>query len=100
MIAYLLGFWPKQSVYGTDMEPTMHYETCPACSAKRRNRTTQPNVTCYLGNSYGLVKPFFVTEPVPSERCRYFDFTTIGSAGIDRRHGWFDVESRRVVQIG
>jgi hypothetical protein len=37
---------------------------------------------------------------VPTERCRYFDFTTIGSAGIDRRHGWFDVESRRVVQIG
>jgi hypothetical protein len=98
-------------MYATRMEATMHYETCPACSAKRRNRTTHPSVfecrrcgalygTCYLGDSYGLVKPFFAAEPVPTERCRYFDFTTIGSAGIDRRHGWFDVQSRRVVQIG
>jgi hypothetical protein len=75
MIAYSLGFWPKQSVYATRMEATMHYGTCPACSAKRRNRTAR-------------VKPFFASEPVPTERCRYFDFTTIGSAGIDRRHGW------------
>jgi hypothetical protein len=89
----------------------MLYQTCPACSAKRRNRTAHHSVfecrrcgaiygTCWLGDSYGLVKPFFADELVPAERCRYFDFQTLGSAGIDRRHGWFDVQTRRVVQIG
>jgi hypothetical protein len=93
------------------MEPAMDYPKCPACNATRRNKTDVIGVfecrrcgaiygTCYLGESYGLVKPFFATEDVPPERCRYFDFTTLGSAGVDRRHGWFDTESRRVVQIG
>jgi hypothetical protein len=79
------------------MEPAMDYTKCPACNASRRNKTDVISVfecrrcgaiygTCYLGESYGPVKPFFATEDGPPERCRYFDFTTLGSAGVDRRH--------------
>lgn len=56
--------------------------------------------TCYLGDSYGIVKPFLSAAPVPAEQLRYFDFITLGSAGVGRRHGWFDPATRNLVQIG
>lgn len=89
----------------------MTYLCCPACNGKRRNATAYPGVftcrrcgalygDCYRGDSYALVLPVMAPEPVPPERCRYYDFTVLGSDGVTRRHGWFDVKTRRIVQIG
>ena len=56
---------------------------------------------CYLGESYGLVRPFMTSESVPEDRLCYFDFTTLGAGfKIERRHGWFDTATRLVVQAG
>jgi hypothetical protein len=55
---------------------------------------------CYLGDSYSLVLPYWAEGDVPAERQRYFDLTCLGSNGLTRRHGWFDTETRRIVQVG
>lgn len=84
---------------------------CPACNGKRRNRTEHAGVfecrrcgapygECYRGDSYTIVRPRMTAEPVPPERCRYYNLTVLGSDGISRRHGWFDPETRLIVQIG
>ena len=56
--------------------------------------------TCYLGESHGLVLPFMTSANVPPEQQRYFDFTTLGSKGVGRRHGWFELASKLVTQVG
>jgi hypothetical protein len=66
---------------------------CGACEAVFSNNM-------YLGESYEIVLPFMTSEDVPQDRQRYFDFTCLGSKGITRRHGWFDVETKRIVQVG
>lgn len=89
----------------------MTYPHCPACNGKRRNPTAQAGVfecrrcgaiygDCTKGDSYALVSPVMTPSPVPPERCRYYDLTVLGSDGVARRHGWFDTETRRIVQIG
>jgi ribosomal protein L37AE/L43A len=55
---------------------------------------------CYLGDSYKYVLPLWTSQEVPSERLRYYDFTCLGSQGVSRRHGWYDTESKCVVQVG
>lgn len=87
-------------------------EGCPACSHKL-GYEIEPSIkecaacgaifgTTYLGRSYELVKPWFhkAPETVPVEATRYFDFTTLGSAGIGRRHGWYDPATRTIIQVG
>ena len=56
----------------------------------------------YLGDSYSIVKPYFApnANEIPTEQTRYYDLTTLGSQGIGRRHGWFDPQSRYIVQTG
>lgn len=93
----------------------MSYADCPACSSKRlrarQDLGAQINEcracgaifgTCYLGDSYNLVRPFFSpsANTVPAEQTRYFDFTCLGSTGITRRHGWFNLNDRTLVQVG
>lgn len=56
--------------------------------------------TCYKGESYLLVKPFFVQNEPDPETTRYFDFTTLGSEGLGRRHGWFDPATKLITQVG
>ncbi len=84
---------------------------CPACDGQRHRPHKVTGVfeckrcgaihgTCYRGDSYTLVLPYWAMHDVPPERCRYFDLDTLGSGGIERRHGWFDTESRRIVQTG
>jgi len=92
---------------------------CPACdSFKIERATTEVNGSTvnhwrckrceaifgqmYLGDSYTLVLPWMVEDAstIPLEQARYFDFDCLGSKGVVRRHGWFDVISRRVVQVG
>lgn len=89
----------------------MSYDGCPACSCKKSKATKHHGVVecakcgavygeCYLGESYEFVLPFWVEAEPPAERTRYFDLTTLGSKGIERRHGWFDLATKRIVQVG
>jgi hypothetical protein len=80
------------NVKGNKQESSSRVYTCAACGAIFG--------TMYLGDSYAMVKAFMTSANVPSDRQRYFDFTTIGSAGISRRHGWFDPETRLITQVG
>ena len=86
-------------------------EKCRACSNSQRNKQIGIHVywcgkcgavfgTCYLGESYEFVRPYFSKKDVPPDRIRYYDFTTLGSVGIDRRHGWFDPKTKLIIQIG
>ena len=86
--------------------------TCPACDGKRHKahdkimgvytcqRCGALHGQCYLGDSYGLVKPSFAPTEPPAEQTRYFDFMTLGSAGIGRRHGWYDPATGHLTQVG
>ena len=56
--------------------------------------------TCYLGDSYSLVKPFFGPECSTPEEQRYFDLTCLGSRGVERRHGWFNPATKTLTQVG
>ena len=89
------------------------YTRCPACDHKRGLRPIDGSITirtcpkcgaifgqCYLGESYEIVLPYMHPDPPPPEECRYFDFLTIGSRGIDRRHGWYDPRTKLITQIG
>jgi len=89
----------------------MSYTRCPACNGKRQNPTRHTMVfecrrcgaiygDCTKGESYEIVLPYMAEAEVAPEHCRYYDFTVLGSDGITRRHGWFDPETRRIVQVG
>ena len=54
---------------------------------------------CWLGDSYNYVLPYFSKEEIPPERWRYYDFTVVGSL-IERRHGWYDPETKLIMQTG
>jgi len=84
---------------------------CPACSHKKGSEVKPFVYSCgacdaifsdniYLGESYEFVLPFMASEDVPQERTRYFDFTCLGSQGVTRRHGWYDIQTKRIVQVG
>ncbi len=86
--------------------------TCPACSCKRAKPTTYGvtvyeccgcgaiHGTCYLGQSYAVVLPYFVPEGTPEDDTFHYDLTCLGSEGITRRHGWADRKTRKIVQVG
>jgi hypothetical protein len=86
------------------------YSKCPACNGKRRELLTGGVYRCkrcealfgetWLGETYRFVKPWMTTADVPAERLRYFDFLTVGSEGIRRRHGWYDKQTGCIVQVG
>ena len=85
---------------------------CAACNGGCRKSSVHPSVyectrcgglnsdCIYLGESYGIVKPFFTTDPTADERAKYFDFTCLGSNGVVRRHGWFDPTTGLLTQVG
>ena len=85
---------------------------CLACSRKQGIQLIKgtvyecPKCGClfsdgmYLGDYYEYVLPYMTTEDVPPERQRHYDFICLGSKGIERRHGWFDPWTKRIVQIG
>lgn len=64
---------------------------CPKCKAVFG--------TCYLGESYSIVKPWMSDRP-DMDGARYYDFTVLTGNGIDRRHGWFDPDTRLILQVG
>lgn len=84
---------------------------CPACSCKlaypvrgriyRCAKCAGIYGDCYLGESYEFVLPYMSSNPnVPPEETRYFDFTCLGSKGLSRRHGWYEVATKLIVQVG
>lgn len=93
---------------------TVSYATCPACSSPNKAGAGEhPNLSIclacgaifgqlYLGDSYGVVRPQFHPDAnsVPDDRQRYFDFVTLGSQGVDRRHGWYDTLTGYIIQVG
>lgn len=93
------------------MAATLTHTNCPACSGTKR--TAHPTIIgiysckgcdavygeCYLGQSYSIVLPYW-NEDAGSENIRYFDFMTLGSKGIERRHGWYDRDTKKIVQTG
>lgn len=90
--------------------------TCPACNHKKSRPYRKPNGqptpanectkcgavfgTLYLGESYGIVKPWMTAENIDPNDTRYYDFECLGSEGITRRHGWFDPSTGLIVQVG
>lgn len=92
----------KERIYGSG---------CPACGHRwgyRRGAQLMECADCdaifgtlYLGDSYAIVKPAWHPAPEKvTDTLRYFDFTVLGSAGIGRRHGWYDKATGLIVQIG
>ena len=55
---------------------------------------------CYKGDSYDLVLPYWAPAEVDPSEWVYFDLTVLGSAGVERRHGWFDRVSHKLTQVG
>ena len=84
---------------------------CPACSRKNGLKQKEAGIyecpkcgcifgQCYLGESYKYVLPYWTEDRVPDERIRPYDFLCLGSEGITRRHGFYDTQTRRIVQSG
>jgi len=84
---------------------------CPACGGKRKKATRWTQVweckrcgaiygTCYLGESYEIVLPYFHQGASQPELERHYDLTCLGSKGIERRHGWYNTRTRRITQVG
>ena len=64
---------------------------CPKCTAVFG--------TCYKGESYSIVKPW-MSDRTDMNNAQYYDLTILGSDGITRRHGWFDPNTRLILQVG
>lgn len=90
---------------------------CPACSNKRGNvpydKTSIGLTTvyrckkcgavfgsCYLGDSYGIVSPRWHEGNADPIDTFYYDLETVGSKGVERRHGWAHKTTKRIVQVG
>jgi hypothetical protein len=85
---------------------------CPACSHKlgyllpgyarvyRCAKCEAIHGSCYLGDSYTLVQPYMIDKEPHNGQIRYYDLDCLGSAGVRRRHGWYDPETRLIVQVG
>ena len=65
---------------------------CGSCGAEY---TTRP---IYRGDSYTVASPHW-HEGEDGETF-YFDLDVIGSQGPERRHGWANKTTRRIVQTG
>ena len=94
--------------------PTNDYVTCPACDTTGNQTEITCSVfrcgdcgclhgSCYKGDSYSYVKPFFAPEgatEAADERARPYDLAVVGSEGVSRRHGWFDPQTGYITQVG
>lgn len=76
---------------------TEHHHSVVRCGGCGGIYTTSP---IYLGDSHAIVWPHMAADQVPTEALQYFDFETLGSGGIGRRHGWFDPATKLVHQAG
>lgn len=92
--------------------------SCPACSGKRLFERTRNRVRyqecrrcgavlsdgMYKCDRSELVLPYWADpnelKATSPEKLRYYDLTLLGSKGIERVHGWFNPESKRIHQVG
>lgn len=94
------------------------YDTCPACSSPFAATVNHPALEgvriagarqCLrCGGLYGVVgladsralvqNAWHTAEDGSADDVAYYDFITM--PGGDRRHGWFDLYSRKIVQSG
>jgi len=82
--------------YSSEHKTHWQVRECRKCHALY----TQGSSALYLGESYGLVRSQFTNDPAADDRAVYFDFMTVGSKGLNRRHGWFDPETKLLTQVG
>ena len=87
--------------------------SCPACSSTSSRAHDLSGVrvcaacSCIFterailrGDSFTIVLPSWDEAGIPIEDERPFDLTVVGSAGVERRHGWFNPATRRITQTG
>jgi hypothetical protein len=78
---------------GRNDKPVVGVYECPKCGAVMGQ--------CYRGEAWYIVDlGRWAGNETPTDSLRYFDLTVLGSNGIERVHGWFDVTTRRVAQFG
>lgn len=93
------------------MKRTRQAEGCGCCGSRLGFNTNVSGVwicskcggingSCYRGDAYNFVNLTSMQSDCPPERQRYFDLTVLGSDGVRRVHGFFDVETKSVVQFG
>jgi len=110
--ANVLTFHPEDSNVDFIIEEV---DTCPACNSRRIKKNQTVNDvhfmkvcskcnavfgSCYLGESYKIVLPYMTDKEPSAENLRYYDLECLGSEGIQRRHGWMDIETKLIVQVG
>lgn len=98
--------------------PKSESPTCPCCSAKQTYSTeveghhgsvvkcrkcgavyTPDGCSIYRGESYGLVSPH-MSDREDMAGAVYYDLRVLGSAGVARRHGWYDPQTKLILQVG
>jgi len=90
---------------------TSEARPCPACGATQHRSTPVGGVvecalcgalhgTCTLGESYHLIPPVFSRREAQPDELRPYDLEIVGPDGIGRRHGWYDIETGAIAQIG
>lgn len=96
----------------TKTKTTTNHEGCRLCGSKRAHTTQVARVyecakcgaisgECYKGESYRLVGAHFdAPGACAPDQERYYDITTLGSDGVNRRHGWFNPATRLITQVG
>lgn len=92
------GVSEKHSRKREDFDKYGRVVQCRKCQAVY----TVDGGSVYLGESYKIVLPYFERDPSAQsmDDCIYYDLTCLGSAGISRRHGWYNPTTKRVVQVG
>jgi hypothetical protein len=94
---------------------------CPACNHRNETDNCAPvedghyiiceNCGAHFGDYWGhkstekIVKREWDDTECPIEKTTYFDFTVFAMVGgeveiMGRRHGWYNTENKKIVQIG
>jgi hypothetical protein len=93
----------------------MDYTNCPCCGKKISQKVMNENYLgiigvhqhkcgavfgqCYLGDSYRIVLPYW-EESGSFENAFYYDLVVLSGNGVDRRHGWADKTTKKILQVG
>jgi hypothetical protein len=95
----------------TPTQKTRSSVECPACSSREARATLADlsvyvcgrcgclHGTTYLGSSYSFILPR-MTSSVEGVAEFPYDLRTLGSAGVSRRHGFYQPSTKLVTQVG